>query len=256
VSVAVIIGGGGGIGTACARALAHAGKTVVVADLVSDRAAELADDLGGHAISLDIANDQAVQDSAARIERDIGPVDVLVNSAALFQAPAPPKRLKIERWDAVVQICQRAVYTSCLAFGEAMIARGNGSIVNIASVAGMISFPLHAYGPAKAAVINMTANLAVEWGPSGVRVNSVSPGFTNTPAVSAAIRDGSRDVAPRLSATPLGRLVEPAEVASAVAFLASSAASAITGINLPVDCGWLAGATWAAYGGLRTQDLT
>ena len=110
---------------------------------------------------------------------------------------------------------------------------------------------LHAYAPAKAAVISITRCLAAEWGPAGIRVNSVSPGFTRTPALQEAIDKGERDVANLVGSVPMGRLVEPDEIARSVSFLASQEASALTGIDLPVDCGWLAGTSWHTYGGFR-----
>jgi NAD(P)-dependent dehydrogenase (short-subunit alcohol dehydrogenase family) len=135
-----------------------------------------------------------------------------------------------------------------------MIARRRGSIVNIASIAGMRSMPLHAYAPAKAAVISMTACLAAEWGPAGVRVNAVSPGYTLTPALQDAIDRGERDVSNLSNNAALKRLVTPEEIAAVVAFLASDAASAMTGVNVPVDCGWLAATPWNTYGGLREAN--
>jgi len=134
-----------------------------------------------------------------------------------------------------------------------MAKQGSGSIVNIASVAGMRSGPLHSYGPAKAGVISLSECLAAEWGPCGVRVNTVSPGFTATPALHKGIHTGTLEVADMAGASALGRLVNPAEIAAAVAFLASPAASAITGVNLPVDCGYLVATPWASYGGLRKK---
>jgi NAD(P)-dependent dehydrogenase (short-subunit alcohol dehydrogenase family) len=111
--------------------------------------------------------------------------------------------------------------------------------------------PLHAYAPAKAAVINMTRCLAAEWGPSGIRVNSVAPGYTLTPMLQEAIDRGERKVDGAIENTPLRKLVLPEQVADAVSFLLSERASAITGVDLPVDGGWLAGTTWDMYGGLR-----
>jgi NAD(P)-dependent dehydrogenase (short-subunit alcohol dehydrogenase family) len=154
-------------------------------------------------------------------------------------------------WDEVVRVDQRGTYVASLVFGARMVARRRGSIVNIASVAGMRSMPLHAYAPAKAAVIAMTECLAAEWGPAQVRVNSVSPGYTRTPALQVAIDKGERDVSALERNAALGRLVSPAEIANAVAFLASADAAAITGANLPVDCGWLVAGSWHTYGGLR-----
>jgi len=107
--------------------------------------------------------------------------------------------------------------------------------------------PMHAYAPAKAAVIAITECLAAEWGRSGVRVNAVSPGYTLTPALQAAIDKGQRDVSMLNENSALGRMVSPEEVARAVCFLASEDASAITGANLPVDCGWLVTPSWHTY---------
>ena len=157
-------------------------------------------------------------------------------------------------WDDVVRVDQRGTYVACLAFARRMIARQRGSIVNIASIAGMRSMPLHAYAPAKAAVIAITECLAAEWGPSGVRANAVSPGYTLTPALKNAIDRGERDVSALTANAALRRLVDPSEIGRVVAFLASDAASAITGANLPVDCGWLAGISWSTYGGLREAN--
>jgi NAD(P)-dependent dehydrogenase (short-subunit alcohol dehydrogenase family) len=106
---------------------------------------------------------------------------------------------------------------------------------------------------AKAAMINMTQSLAGEWGRSGVRVNAVSPGVTLVPRIIARRKAGARYAGDPADITALGRCVEPSEVAEAVAFLSSARASAITGVNLPVDCGWLVGAGWAMYGGARPK---
>ena len=106
------------------------------------------------------------------------------------------------------------------------------------------------YGPSKAAIISLTAGLAAEWGRSGVRVNAVSPGFTLTPAVQAAFDDGVRDRSLIEDNTALRRLIQPHEIAKAVAFLASDEASAITGANLPIDAGWLTVGPHHTYGGI------
>ena len=148
----------------------------------------------------------------------------------------------------------RGTYLCCAAFGARMAARGKGSIVNIASVAGMRSGPLHSYGPAKAGVIHLTECLAAEWGRNGVRVNTVSPGFTQTPALDKGKASGTLDDATMATSTALGRLIGAGEIAAAVVFLASDAASAITGANLPVDAGYLVATPWASYGGLRKRE--
>jgi NAD(P)-dependent dehydrogenase (short-subunit alcohol dehydrogenase family) len=157
----------------------------------------------------------------------------------------------MKEWDLVARIDLRGTYLCCAAAGTRMAARRRGSIVNIASVAGMRSGPLHAYGPAKAGVINLTQCLAAEWGRSGVRVNAVSPGFTETPALEKGVAKGVLDPDALAASSALGRLLEPREVAAAICFLASDLASGITGVNLPVDLGYLAATPWASYGGVR-----
>ena len=154
-------------------------------------------------------------------------------------------------YDDVIRVDQRGTYVACVAFGRRMLARRRGSIINIASVAGMRSMPLHAYGPAKAAVIATTECLAAEWGPAQVRVNAVSPGYTRTPRCRPRSTRASATLRRLPSNSALGRLVEPSEIAKVVTFLASPLASAITGANVPVDCGWLVAPSWHTYGGLR-----
>jgi NAD(P)-dependent dehydrogenase (short-subunit alcohol dehydrogenase family) len=252
--VSVVTGGASGIGAACVRELAANGDLVVVADRDMTKAQAVAAEFGGRAYAVDVGDEHGVETCAAAIESECGPVDVLVNSAGIIQVPVRPHELPMARWDDIVRVDQRGTYVVCVAFAKRMIERRRGSIINIASIAGMRSMPLHAYAPAKAAVIAITECLAAEWGPSGVRVNAVSPGYTMTPALNDAIERGERDVSALTSNSALRRMVEPQEIARAVGFLASDAASAITGANLPVDCGWLVATPWNTYGGLRLTD--
>lgn len=249
--VAVVTGGASGIGAACCAELARQGARVVVLDRDAERAEATGREVGGTAYRADVGDDDGLEDCAARIEREVGPVEILVNSAGILQLPNRPEELSMAVWDDVVRVDQRGTYLASLVFGKRMAARRRGAIVNIASIAGMRSMPLHAYAPAKAAVISMTECLAAEWGPAGVRVNSVAPGYTRTPALQGAIDRGERDASALAANAALGRLVEPEEIARVVAFLASPAASAITGANIPVDCGWLVAPSWHSYGGLR-----
>jgi NAD(P)-dependent dehydrogenase (short-subunit alcohol dehydrogenase family) len=250
--VAVVTGGASGIGFACCSELARQGATVVVLDRDAERAAAAARSFGGRAYAADVGDDSSIERCAAQIESEVGPVEILVNSAGIIQVPVRPQDLSMAAWDDVVRVDQRGTYLGCVVFGRAMVQRRRGAIVNIASIAGMRSMPLHAYAPAKAAVISITECLAAEWGPAQVRVNAVSPGYTRTPALQGAIDRGERDVSALTDNAALGRLVEPEEIAKVVAFLASPAASAITGANIPVDCGWLVAPSWHTYGGLRT----
>lgn len=249
--IAIVTGGASGIGAACCRELAARGAMVVALDRDVDRAGAVAAEIGGRGWSADVADEGAMGRAAEAIEKEIGPVDMLVNSAGVIQRPVRPTEMTMAVYDDITRVDQRGTYVSCVAFGRLMLARRRGAIVNIASVAGMRSMPLHAYGPAKAAVISMTECLAAEWGPAQVRVNCVSPGYTRTPALQTAIDRGERDPSSLADNSALGRLVEPSEIARAVAFLCSPLASAVTGVNLPVDCGWLVAPSWHTYGGLR-----
>jgi len=248
--IAVVTGAASGIGAACCRELAKRGARVALLDR-DERVYDVSREVNGYAWIVDVADEGALNRCADSIETKLGPVETLVNSAGVIQVPLPPEQLSMESWDEVVRVDQRGTYLAALVFGTRMAARRHGSIVNIASVAGMRSMPLHAYAPAKAAVIAMTECLAAEWGPAQVRVNAVSPGYTRTPALQDAIDKGERDVSALAGNAALGRLVEPTEIAHAVTFLASPDAAAITGVNLPVDCGWLVAGSWHTYGGLR-----
>ncbi len=252
--IAIVTGGASGIGEACARDLAARGARVVIADIDEARANAVAGSIE-HAIHarLDVTRAEDLEALADWVDRELGPAAIVVTSAGVLQRPLPPEDLPIEVWDHVVAVDQRGVYLSCVAFGKRMARRGTGAIVNIASVAGIRSMPLHAYAPAKAAVIGMTQALAAEWGRSGVRVNAIAPGFVLTPALAAAVAAGERDPAALAANSALGRLVGTEEIAKACSFLASDDASAITGITLPVDAGWLVAGSWHTYGGLRPK---
>ncbi len=253
--VAVVTGGASGIGEACCRELAARGAQVVALDR-DERVHTIASAVSGKGFVVDVTDDEAVEHCAQRIEDEVGPVNVLVNSAGVLQRPLPPHQLSMEVWDNVISVDQRGTYLTSVVFGKRMAMRRNGSIVNIASIVASRSVPLHAYAPAKAAVVSITECLAAEWGPAGIRVNAVSPGHTRTPALQDAIDKGERDASTLERNNALGRMVETVEVARAVAFLAGPDAAAITGVNLPVDCGWLVTGSWHSYGGLRETAVS
>lgn len=252
--VAVVTGGGSGIGAACARLLAARGARVVVADVDLAGAERVANSIGGIAMTVDIGSEESINALAERCDAEVGAVGVLIANAGIIQKPGAPEDMTTMAWDQIVRVDQRGTYLSCIAFGRRMVRHGRGSIVALASFAGMRSTPLHAYAPAKAAVISMVGCLSAEWGHSGVRVNAVSPGLTMTPVVLAAVERNERDVSKFEANSALGRSVSAEEVAMAVVFLASAEASAITGVNLPVDAGLLTGLSWAPYGGPRAAS--
>jgi NAD(P)-dependent dehydrogenase (short-subunit alcohol dehydrogenase family) len=249
--VVVVVGGASGIGEACSRLMVERAWRVVVADIDIAAASRLADEIGARAMVLNVADASSIEADVERIETEVGPASAAVVTAAVFQPPTPPEEFPIEEWDRVMAIDLRGTYLANVAFGRRMVRRKKGSIVNLGSLAGIASMPLHAYGPAKAAVVNLTQNLAGEWGRSGVRVNSVTPGTTSTQRINERIASGVRYVGHPGQHTALGRLVTPQEVAETIEFLASDRASGITGSNILVDAGTIAASTWAMFGGLR-----
>ncbi len=248
----LVTGGASGIGAATVERFVAAGARVVIADRRPEAARATADALGADWRELDVADPARVAAVVEDVETTIGAVAVLVNCAGPLQNPQRPTELSMTVWDRVVGVHLRGTYLVTVAVGSRMAKRRRGSIVTVASVMGMRSGPLHAYGPAKAALINLTEGLAAEWGPAGVRVNSVSPGFVTTPGLQRGLDEDVMDAERMNAAVALGRMVRAAEVAEAVYFLASDGASAITGCNLPVDAGYLVAGSWQAYGGLRT----
>jgi NAD(P)-dependent dehydrogenase (short-subunit alcohol dehydrogenase family) len=253
--VVLVTGGASGIGAATAEAFAKQGKTVVIADRRLDAAEDTARRIGALACQLDIGSQEQIDEVAGRIERDLGVVRILVNCAGPLQNTDRPEDLAMKMWDRITDVHLRGTYMTTVRVGARMAATGGGSIVTVASVMGMRSGPLHAYGPAKAALINLTECLAAEWGPKGVRINTVSPGFVETPALHRGVAEQVMDVELLRDAAALQRLVKPREIADAILFLASPAAGAITGCNLPVDAGYLVAASWGAYGGLRKPEV-
>ncbi|MFC3127327.1 SDR family NAD(P)-dependent oxidoreductase [Pseudoroseomonas globiformis] len=249
--VVLVTGGASGIGFATASLLARRGWRVVIGDLDAGRTAGAAAEIGASSIAFDVADEHATEAAMERIEAAHGPVEALFANAGVIQPGSNPEELSMSEFDRVIAVNLRGVYLSCVTAGKRMARRGRGGIVITGSVTASRAAPLHAYAPSKAAAVHMAACLAVEWGRSGVRVNAISPGYVATPPVRAAIERGLRDPQLLRDAAPLGRLVEPEEIGAGVAFLLSDDASAITGINLPVDAGWLAGATMTTYGGMR-----
>ena len=248
-ALVVVTGGMSGIGAATVGVLAGAGWRPLVVDIAP--AGEVPDRAQLWPEPVDVAEEAAVEGAVAAIEAAHGPIAGLVNAAGILGRMHPPERLRMADWDREMAVDLRGTFLACRAVGPRMAARRAGAIVNVASVVGVSSAPVHGYGPAKAAVIGLTQTLAAEWGPRGVRVNAVSPGFTRTPALELGLRHGVLKEPELVRGAALGRLVEPAEVGRAIAWLLGPDSSAVTGVNIPVDAGFLAGITWTAYGGLR-----
>lgn len=250
--LAVVIGGGNGIGAACCRLMRERGWRVAVVDVDAQGAQQVAAEVQGPAYPLDIRDQKAVEQLAQDIERDHGPTTALVVSSGAFQERCPPEEFPLEQWHRIMEVNLDGTYYADCAFGVRMARRGRGSIVNIGSTSAYGSSPLYAYGTSKSAVLGLTRNLAGQWGRHGVRVNSVSPGPTIVPR--QASRPPGRYAADIERYLALGRRIQPPEIAEGVEFLASDRASAITGIDLLIDAGLVTASTWALYGGVPPPD--
>lgn len=254
--IALVTGGASGIGRATALRLAEAGDTIVVADVDLDGARETQDRIeraGGQAevIELDVADAVAVAEIAEAVEDRHGAVAVLVNCAGILQNAARVEDMDLADHDRIWSVNYRGTYLCCRAFGPRMASRGHGAIVNIGSIAGIGIFPLAAYSPGKAAIHALTRQLAGDLGPRGVRVNAVAPGYVLTEALQARVDAGERDVSVMEAHSTLGRVCTPDDIARAIRFLVGDEAAAITGVTLPVDCGWTTGISYNTYAGTK-----
>jgi NAD(P)-dependent dehydrogenase (short-subunit alcohol dehydrogenase family) len=244
----VVIGGGNGIGAAACEAMAREGWRVAVVDLDLQAAQATAERVGGSGYALDISDLAAVEALAARIEREQGTVRGMVVAAAAFQDKFAPDAFPMDLWRRIVQVNLEGTFNANRVFASRMARTGGGAIVNVASIVGHGSSPQHAYGPTKAATLSVTKNFAAQYGKSGVRVNSVSPGAVLVPRVKARAPGRYADDIDAQMA--LGRRIEPSEIGETIEFLLSDRASAVTGADLLVDAGWAVANSWHLYGGV------
>lgn len=244
--VAIVTGAGSGIGAAIAGALHKEGARVVVAD-ISGAEQPVAADLGDRAtaISIDVASEASVKALVTTTVERFGRLDVMCNNAGLSGAIAPTADSSVENWERIFAVNARGAYLGCHYAVPAMLSTGGGSIINTASVSGLVAFPgLPAYGASKGAVVQLTKTVAAEYGRAGIRCNAICPGIIATPMLDS-VKVDAPDAFAQLStlaeqATAVGRLGEPSEIAAAAVFLASDESSFVTGVALPVDGGYTA----------------
>ncbi|HEY8587156.1 MAG TPA: acetoacetyl-CoA reductase [Rhodanobacter sp.] len=239
---ALVTGGIGGLGTEICRQLADAGRRVIAVDLASrtNRVAAFRTETAsfGDAITFepaDVSDFDSCQQLVTRLQDQFGSVDILVNAAGITR-DASLRKMTPQQWHELMQVNLDGVFNMCRNVVEGMTARGFGRIVNISSVNGQTGqFGQTNYSAAKAGVHGFSMALARETARKGVTVNTVSPGYCDTPMV-AAVPDEIR--AQIIAGIPVGRLGSPADIARAVAFLAADDAGYITGANLPVNGGY------------------
>lgn len=243
--VAIVTGGGGGIGGACARLLAREGAATVVTDVDPDTlnaTAGTIEEEGGRvlAVQQDVGEESEWEALVDRVNREFGPPDVLVNNAGVGTMDMLPD-ITVEDWRDLMRVNVEGVFLGMKHCAPAMAQHGGGAIVNMSSVAGITGAPgFTLYGASKGAVRTMTKDVAVEYAEENVRVNSVHPGLIDTPMLEDARELGISldELAEEIH--PLGKLGQPEDVAEAVLFLASERSRLITGIELVVDGGMTA----------------
>ena len=238
--VALVTGGSRGLGLEIAQAFGDAGAQVVITarreqwlteaeKFLKDRAISV------HVLTCDVADSSLVEQTVQQILEKCGKIDILVNNAGLTWG-APAESMPLERWQQVLNANITGTFLMSQSVGRHMLERGKGVIINVASVAGLGGGQLNTvgYNASKAAVINLTRALAVEWGSRNIRVNAIAPGMFRTRMTEAILDRAEAVVA---GTTPMGRIGQPGEIAPVVLFLASVGASYITGQVVPIDGG-------------------
>ncbi len=238
--LALITGGGSGIGEGIARAMAHHGARVIVVDVNADGAARVAAAIGGDAASyaLDVTDRAACDALAATVRRDIGPISVLVNNAGIIRRGTVESAATRADWDATMAVNLDGPYNMVTAFLDQLKAT-QGSVINIGSIQSFVALPNSAaYTSSKHAIRGLTKALSIELSPQGVRVNAIGPGLISTPLNADARQnpDYMKNFEHRI---PMRRLGEPADIAGPAVFLASDLARYVTGVTMPVDGGFL-----------------
>lgn len=241
---AVVIGGTSGIGRAIAHGLAQAGANVVCTsrrdEQVEAAAAEI-EELGSRTLrcASDVSDRASLEKLLASCVDEFGKVDILVNSAGRTKRE-PTLNQSEDEWNAILETNLNGTLRACQIFGRHMVGNGYGRIINIASLSTFVSlFEVAAYSASKAAVASLTKSLAIEWAKNGVNVNAIAPGVFRT-ALNQKLLDESPRGQEFLARTPMGRFGKVEELAGAAVFLASEAASFVTGEVLVVDGGFLA----------------
>ena len=240
----MVTGGSQGLGRAIARELAEVGADIAIFDVDVERGEQVASELSastgvrGRCYRVDVSDSAQVDDAFERAVRDFGRLEILVNNAGVAHVGAQTQDTTNEHWRRTIAVMQDGVFYCMRGGSRYMLAQGRGSIVNVSSIRGFAPKPGRiAYCAAKAAVLMMTKVAAAEWGPKGVRVNAVAPGFVQTSMWEWGVTSGVVDEDALINVVPARRIAQPQEVAKLVAFLCSDAAGYITGSVNVIDGG-------------------
>lgn len=233
---AIVTGGSEGIGKAIAEEFLNQGASVVIANRSAEKGQQAADELGCSFIQCDVSSYDAVTDLVDRTVDEHGGLDIMVNNAGIGMT-GTVETTGIDDWQQLLEVNLNGVIYGTRA-AMPYLKESSGCVLNVASVFGLVGGPqTAAYATAKGAVVNFTRTTAVDYAEAGVRVNSICPGFVRTAMTESELeKDSFYEFV--LSQTPIDRVAEPEEVAEPAAFMASDAASYITGVNLPIDGGW------------------
>ena len=236
---AIVTGGGSGFGAGIARRFAAEGARVMVADINGDGAQAIADEIGGIAQTVDVANSDSVKAMAAAAISQMGQIDILVNNAGITHLPTPMEDVTEEEFDRVLAVNAKSVFLTAKHIVPHMKSRGTGAILNVASTAGVSPRPkLNWYNASKGWMITATKAMAVELAPNGVRVNAINPVAGETPLLKSFMGEDTPEIRAKfISTIPLGRFSTPEDMANAALFLCSDEASMITGVAMEVDGG-------------------
>lgn len=243
--IVLVIGGSKGIGKATVRRFCEEGAHCIIVSRHSDECQAYAEQLkaegfAASGLAVDVSRVASIKDMVKAVVAKHGRIDVLVNSAGVNIRKLATEYSE-EDWDYIINTNLKGTYFCCVAVGEQMVSQGAGAIINLSSLQSHITLPrLSIYAASKAGIRQFTKGLANEWAQSGVRVNSISPAFITTPLVAKVLQDPAwRQIID--SRTPMKRPGAPEEVADLILYLASSRASYITGVDVPIDGGWTAG---------------
>jgi 3-oxoacyl-[acyl-carrier protein] reductase len=236
---AIVTGAGSGFGTGIARKFAAEGAKVIVADINSDAAAQVAAEIGGYACTANVADQCDVSAMVDMAIVETGKVDILVNNAGVTHLPNALEEVSEEDFDRVFAVNMKSIYLTARKIVPLFKAQGSGTILNIASTAGVSPRPrLNWYNASKGWVITATRTMAVELAPAGIRVNALNPVAGDTPLLTSFMGQDTPEIRAKfLSTIPLGRLSTPEDMGNAACFLCSDEASMITGVAMEVDGG-------------------